>query len=98
MNRILIFAFDDIYFYGFIGVYRFLHEGQPDLTFGTDGVIVTGFAKANRAMIIQADGEIIVAGKNGMSIATVKRINVDGTFDTSFNGNGSYSLINLPYS
>ncbi|MEO5673023.1 MAG: T9SS type A sorting domain-containing protein, partial [Chitinophagales bacterium] len=98
MNRIVLLGSDDTYFYSFIGVYRFLENGLPDTTFGFDGVATTGLYKVNRALIIQADGKIAVAGENSNLVATVERFNADGTPDTSFNITGSSSLINLPNS
>lgn len=77
---------------------RFLPDGRPDAGFGTGGVVAVEFHGAAfdvlRAVAIQPDGRIVVAGesKDGAASPTYEdwvmaRYNHDGTLDTSF-GNG----------
>ena len=65
-------------------------NGTPDTSFGGDGEISTAIAA--RAMAVQPDGKIVVAGSRGsgnpgMDIA-VMRYRADGQIDTSFGGKG----------
>jgi len=79
-------------------VYRFLENGAKDSSFGYYGKKVTAMQNVNRAMIIQADHKIVVAGQNNNLVATVERFNVDGSNDNSFHFIGSNSLTALPNS
>lgn len=74
---------------------RYDVDGSPDPTFGGgDGVVVTDFgaSDAGNSVAVQADGRIVVAGTTsagGWSANfAVARYNVDGTLDTSFDGDG----------
>ena len=75
-------------------VMRLTANGAPDTSFGTGGKVSTAFSTrgdAARALAIQTDGRIVVAG--GSSLQTnanfaVARYNTNGTLDTSFNGDG----------
>ncbi|WLH45403.1 calcium-binding protein [Pseudomonas beijingensis] len=71
---------------------RFNPDGQLDTRFGDDGVLslsaATGFGE-DSVVTVQADGKIIVMGHGeGDTLATVARLNADGSFDTSFGSNG----------
>ena len=71
---------------------RFNPDGQLDTRFGDDGVLslsaATGFGE-DSVVTVQADGKIIVMGHGeGGTLATVARLNADGSFDTSFGSNG----------
>ena len=71
---------------------RFNSDGQLDTRFGDDGVLslsaATGFGE-DSVVTVQADGKIIVMGHGeGGTLATVARLNADGSFDTSFGSNG----------
>ena len=67
----------DIVVLGSFGLARFLPTGQPDPSFGTDGV-VSGIDPNAVGLAIQPDGKIITAGTE------VVRYNADGTLDTTF--------------
>lgn len=89
-----------------VGVARLLPDGTPDPTFGDHGT--TCFDRralysewmTARAMTLQADGKILVAGEYGTtiesadhSISTIKqglilRLNADGSVDSSFGDDG----------
>jgi len=71
-----------------------LGPGDLDPTFGTGGLVVTDigpYADYGRAMALQPDGKIVVAGYSSMSINddfAVVRYNADGSLDTSWSGDG----------
>ncbi|MCY7411405.1 MAG: hypothetical protein LH473_14115, partial [Chitinophagales bacterium] len=44
---------------------------------------------ANRAMIIQDDGKILVGGQDAQLNAMIERLNIDGSIDTGFNSGQS---------
>lgn len=79
-----------------LSVRRIASNGSPDPTFGLNGKVtinITG-GDQSRELILQSDGKIIVAGSSdSQNMTIVCRLNVDGTFDTSFNGIG-YMLFN----
>ncbi len=69
--------------------------GDLDSTFGTGGKVLTNTgagAVAGRAIVIQPDGKIVVAGatdlNNPSSDFLLLRYNTDGTLDTTFDGDG----------
>ena len=75
---------------------RFNADGQLDTRFGDDGVLhlnaTMGFGE-DSVVTVQADGKIIVMGHGeGDSLATVARLNADGSFDSSFGSNGSVTF------
>lgn len=80
-------------------VVRFNADGTPDLTFDGDGIAITAFLPAGlqdfaRAVVIQPDGKIIVAGSARVTQSpttddfALARYNPDGSLDTSFDGDG----------
>jgi uncharacterized delta-60 repeat protein len=84
---------------------RFLPDGSPDGTFGTNGVAKGAsspdlFDKLN-AIVLQPDGKIVAAGStnyiNGpdsLQSVTLIRFNADGGIDNTFGING---VVRLPY-
>jgi uncharacterized delta-60 repeat protein len=78
-----------------IAVARFNPDGSLDASFdpgGTDGPGKKtfgsgGFDIAN-AVLVQPDGKVVVAGTGNADFA-VTRLNPDGSFDTSFDGDGT---------
>ena len=68
--------------------------GQLDPSFGTGGIVRTAMghgSDSGRAVVLQPDGKIVVAGQshNGVNDDfAVARYHVDGTLDVSFNGTG----------
>ncbi|ROM65551.1 calcium-binding protein [Pseudomonas brassicacearum] len=75
---------------------RFNPDGQPDTQFGDDGVLylssAMGFGE-DSVVTVQADGKIIVMGHGeGSTLATVARLNADGSFDTGFGSNGTVTF------
>ncbi|HRI19339.1 MAG TPA: T9SS type A sorting domain-containing protein [Panacibacter sp.] len=76
-------------------VLRFLTDGSPDNSFGTNGMVKTSITKTSndygKALKIQADGKIILAGytNNGLNNDyAIVRYNSNGTIDNSFNLTG----------
>ncbi|MCA1565918.1 MAG: hypothetical protein LC803_09825, partial [Acidobacteria bacterium] len=74
-------------------------DTTPGNSFGTGGRVVTDITETNNrfdsasALVIQPDGQIVVAGSTSAGFETsgdfaVVRYNVNGTFDTSFGNNG----------
>ena len=68
---------------------RYNADGSLDATFGTDGKLITDFDSfdAGSSVRIQADGKILLGGMSGYNFA-LARYNVDGSLDTTFNGDG----------
>lgn len=77
-------------------VQRLAADGNLDTAFGVDGVVYFDTALGldyRAAMTVQADGKIIIAGESNDSTAfNVLRLNADGSFDTSFSGDGKLTL------
>jgi len=69
-------------------------DGSLDITFGTGGKVTTDLGGADnqaRAMVLQNDGKIVVAGfaiVAGNYDFMIVRYNTDGSLDTTFNGTG----------
>ena len=79
-------------------VVRYNANGSLDSTFGTGGIVTTpiGVNDTARAVAIQYNGKIVVAGSTNNSIDfdfAVVRYNTDGSLDTTFNPTGSISGI-----
>lgn len=70
-------------------VVRYNADGTLDTTFGAGGIVtdnIAGYSEA-KALAIQADGKILVAGDavvSGKRCIILARYNTDGTSDTSF--------------
>ena len=76
---------------GNFGLVRYNIDGSLDTSFDGDGKVTTNIAGPVNAVAIQADGKIVVAGKsyNGSNfLFLVARYNVNGSLDTSFDGDG----------
>lgn len=66
--------------------------GDPDPTFGDDGRVRATFGPSQfRALALQPDGKILVAGEDGSEIA-IARYLPDGTLDSSFGSSGSVAI------
>jgi len=72
-------------------VARYNTDGSLDVSFGTGGLVITdiggGFA-GGRAVALQKDGKIVVAGIGGDEDFVVARYNTDGSLDTTFGTGG----------
>jgi uncharacterized delta-60 repeat protein len=80
------------------GVMRFGANGSPDSGFGTAGLVTLAFTALNdfgRAIALQADGKIVVAGQSSNNVNPdfgIARFNTDGTPDGSFGTGGKLSF------
>ncbi|WXB00258.1 hypothetical protein LZC95_39510 [Pendulispora brunnea] len=61
-------------------------DGTPDPTLGGNGIVFFGQNEYSK-LAVQQDGKLIVTGTRDKE-AVVARLNVDGSFDTSFGSNG----------
>ena len=77
-----------------IALVRLDLDGRLDLSFDGDGKLITNIDNGNdagKAVAIQPDGKIVVAGTTTNNIAfdfAVVRYNTDGSLDTSFDDDG----------
>ena len=80
----------------FYAVQRLTADGNPDTGFGDNGVLYFDPALGlnyRSSMTVQADGKIIVAGQSADDNAfNVLRLNADGSFDTTFSGDGKLTI------
>ena len=75
---------------GAFAIVRYRAGGRPDPTFGGDGLVVTDLTPGNdaaRAVAIQADGRIVVAGRASDGFV-VARYRTTGALDPTFAGDG----------
>ena len=75
--------------------------GDPDLSFGSNGIVRIGFGGGDdygRAVTVQADGKLVVAGYSGTfpSVFTLVRYNTNDTLDTSFGDGGKVVTQTVP--
>ena len=80
-----------------IGVARFNSDGSVDSSFGVNGVSMPNPGNTSiegRAMSLQLNGEIIVAGGSVDSFGAV-RLHNDGSLDTDF-GNNGLARVSIP--
>src|SRR5206468_2228536 len=75
---------------------RYHPDGTLDPTFGSSGTVTTDFAggvDVARALAIQADGKLVLAGEAQTSIDSddfaLARYNPDGTLDSTFGSGGT---------
>lgn len=76
-----------------ISVYRLTTSGALDTDFSFDGLVTVDFSLEDEPLAdveVQADDKIVVAASSDEGF-TVARLNLDGTFDTSFGTNGKQS-------
>jgi uncharacterized delta-60 repeat protein len=76
---------------------RFLANGSPDTSFGTNGYTSFKFFSFDtnyvNAVALQTDGKIVAVGNSGNSQSPftsigLARLNTDGSLDTTFSGDG----------
>ncbi len=78
-------------------VWRFNADGSPDTTFDGDGVATISIDPGDGVgydVAIQADGKIVVVGKDGPWMI-LARLHADGSLDTTFDGDGVVTAFNL---
>ena len=78
-----------------IALVRYNSDGSLDTTFDSDGLVTALFGNGSsygRSITIQSDGKILlggqVQGSPHFNFALI-RLNIDGSLDTTFNGDGS---------
>jgi len=75
------------------GMVRLDTLGAVDISFGTNGIVVTDFGKPDEwatGMVIQPDGKIVMCGNSGSPYKfAMARYNDDGALDTTFNSTGT---------
>lgn len=69
-------------------------NGEADINFGVNGVVVDGSATDAMAVTIDKNGKVLVVGYGGAMYAAVARYNTDGSKDANFGENGTL-LINF---
>ncbi len=78
---------------GAFALARYTADGYLDASFGSGGRVITDFKgddAVGSAVIVQADGKIVVAGyrRKGSYATVLARYNTDGTLDTSAGTSG----------
>jgi uncharacterized delta-60 repeat protein len=79
-----------------LAIVRYKTDGTPDPSFGTNGIVTTDLGTRSddaRALVLQPDGRIVVAGTAGDDIA-VARYTSGGQADPTF-GNGGTRITDL---
>ncbi|MDQ6631954.1 MAG: hypothetical protein M3Y82_09380 [Verrucomicrobiota bacterium] len=84
-----------------MAVFRFLTNGLPDSSFGTNGTVIVTIGEDSRATAIAVQAgdnsifnpdKIVIAGSSTTNSSifsfAVARLNLNGTLDTSFDGDG----------
>ena len=82
-------SWDSVGLYSNLALARYNPDGSLDSSFGVGGLVrqggpIGGWA---RAVVLQPDGKIVVAGSIHFDYAMIARFKADGSLDTSF-GNG----------
>ena len=70
-------------------VFRIKPNGDPDSSFGINGMAVTDFGNTDKinSIALQSDGKILATGNSGDNIALV-RYQTNGSLDSTFGTNG----------
>ena len=77
---------------------RFQYNGEKDLSFGRNGIIIDDDTFSNSRDLltaVQPEGKYVITATDGEHLI-VKRYNVDGTRDTTFGAKESISVIGEP--
>ncbi len=73
---------------------RLNSDFTPDSTFGTAGVATLTWSEFYDSVALQPDGKILIGGGEAQSgLATLGRLNTDGSLDTTFGSGGSASTV-----
>lgn len=92
-GKIVAVGFDNS-FNEFPAIVRYNTDGSLDTTFDGDGIVITGVGGAGgsfHSVAFQTDGKIVAGGTKKLgpgSDGIVVRYNVNGSLDTSFDGDG----------
>jgi uncharacterized delta-60 repeat protein len=72
---------------------RLTPNGMPDSAFGSQGRVTLGAGGVARAVLVQPDQRIVVAGNaSGNDAMTVTRLRQDGSTDATFGTNGTATI------
>ena len=97
-GRIVVVGLTDATGAGDFAVARLLADGTPDSTFDSDGLKTLGTTPGvndiGAGVVVLPDERIVVAGQGGAAQDFVaKRLNADGSLDTSFAGAGAGTAV-----
>ncbi len=72
-------------------VVRYDHLGKPKSSFDYDGIVTVDFGGDDeaRAVAVQSDGRVVVAGDVGDQAIGIARLNADGSLDKTFGASQS---------
>ncbi len=93
-GKIVVAGYSNINFNGSnkFAVARYNTNGSLDLSFDTDGKVITDISNNDEAyaVAIQSDGKIVVAGYSAINLFDflLVRYNTDGSLDTTFDTDG----------
>ncbi|WP_415376694.1 T9SS type A sorting domain-containing protein [Patiriisocius sp. Uisw_017] len=73
-------------------VVKLLQDGNPDATFGVNGIVIlpSNFGTLNK-IDVQDDGKIVISS-NLDNTLNIIRLNLDGSFDSSFSNDGVFTI------
>jgi len=74
----------------FFTLVKYNSDGSPDLTFGNSGIVNIALPEKiliNR-ILLQSNGKIITGGNDSSFNYAIARLNIDGSFDTTYGTNG----------
>ncbi len=71
-----------------LGIARYNTNGTLDTTFDGDGKLIISDARGFTDVAVQPDGKIVFVAVNQSSRTIVLRYNINGTADTTFDGDG----------
>jgi uncharacterized delta-60 repeat protein len=96
-GRILVTGSSGPYGSTNLTVVRYITTGALDTTFSGDGILTTaagGSYNWGEALVIQADGKVVVAGTSWISDYdfVLTRCNADGSLDAGFGSSGTVTL------
>ncbi|HVE60105.1 MAG TPA: delta-60 repeat domain-containing protein, partial [Pyrinomonadaceae bacterium] len=85
-----------------ISIFRFNADGTTDMSFGTNGVVLSAFTTSGTRgdtpgdAVLQPDGKIVVAGAWQGTAFCVGRFNANGSVDNNFGTNGNLCATTSP--
>jgi uncharacterized delta-60 repeat protein len=99
-GKIMVAGYSESGMFRFFTLARYNTSGIPDPAFGTGGVVTTpiGTEAYGRAIVLQPDGKIVVAGDSysgGPNFFTLARYTTSGITDTTF---GTGGVVTTPIS
>lgn len=95
LNNIVVSGYVD----GDFMVGRYTASGQPDVSFGTNGFVISmiGSTSESNGVAVQTDNKIVAAGFADITGVIYARYNTDGTPDSSFgiSGTGILTIVEV---